>query len=162
MRCKMRKLIAIFLLGLGFTGLQAQNAITATGGDASGSGGSVSFTIGQIAYNTATNSNGSVAQGVQQAYEISEVSGLIESKGITLQCSVFPNPTSDFLTLKIEDEMQIQYLVSLIDINGKMLVCKKTEGFETIISMKNLVPAVYFLKITQNDNEVKTFKIIKN
>ncbi len=162
MRCKKRKLIAIFLLGLGITGLQAQNAITATGGDASGSGGSVSFTIGQIAYNTATNSNGSVAQGVQQPFEISEVSGLIESKGITLQCSVFPNPTSDFLTLKIEGEMQIQYLVSLIDINGKMLVSKKTEGFETIISMKNLVPAVYFLKITQYDNEVKTFKIIKN
>jgi hypothetical protein len=26
MRCKKRKFIAIFLLGLGFTGLQAQNA----------------------------------------------------------------------------------------------------------------------------------------
>lgn len=36
----------IFLLGIGLTGLQAQEAIPATGGNASGSGGSVSYSVG--------------------------------------------------------------------------------------------------------------------
>ena len=45
----------------------AQDAIPATGGDATGSGGSASYTVGQIGYTTNTGTNGSVAEGVQQA-----------------------------------------------------------------------------------------------
>jgi hypothetical protein len=47
------------------------------------------------------------------------------------------------------------------------MVYKKTEGSETRIDMKELVPATYFLKVVQSlgnasPNEVKTFKIIKH
>ncbi len=47
---KKLKLIAILLLGIGLTGLQAQTALIATGGIALGSGGSVSYSIGQVVY----------------------------------------------------------------------------------------------------------------
>ena len=50
----------------------------------------------------------------------------------------------------------------LYDINGKLLQNNKPKGFETIISMANLKPANYFLKVTDNTKEVKVFKIIKN
>ena len=46
MQYKKLKLNAILFLGLGLTGLQAQEAISASGGDASGSGGTVIYTIG--------------------------------------------------------------------------------------------------------------------
>jgi hypothetical protein len=39
------------------------------GGEATGSGGSVSYSVGQVVYTTNTGINGSVAQGVQQPYE---------------------------------------------------------------------------------------------
>jgi hypothetical protein len=42
------KYLAVFLLILGLTRLQAQKAITATGGNASGSEGSVSYSVGQV------------------------------------------------------------------------------------------------------------------
>ena len=53
----------------------AQSAIVPVGGDAQSSSGSVSYTVGQIAVQTAANSNGSfsVAEGVQQPYEIQAV-----------------------------------------------------------------------------------------
>ena len=51
------KLITMLLLSLGFTGLNAQEAIPATGGEASGSGGTVSYTVGQVAYITNTTNN---------------------------------------------------------------------------------------------------------
>ena len=66
MRLKRLKICAVLLLGLGLTGLQAQESVNATGGDASGSGGSVSYSVGQITYQTHTGINGSVAEGVQQ------------------------------------------------------------------------------------------------
>ena len=42
------------ILPLSFATAHAQEAIPATGGDASGSGGSASYTVGQVFYNTNT------------------------------------------------------------------------------------------------------------
>jgi putative copper export protein len=73
MRHKKVKLSAILLLGLGLTGLQAQENINTTGGDATGIEGSASYSIRQIVYQTHTGTNGSVSEGVQQAFEISKI-----------------------------------------------------------------------------------------
>jgi len=163
MRHKKLKLSAILLLGLGLTGLQAQTAVPATGSNASGSGGTVSYSVGQVVYTTNTGgSNGSVAQGVQQPFEISVVTGLEEAKGINLSVSAYPNPTTDFLNLKIENYDNTNLSYQLFDISGKLLETKKLEGNQTNIVMSNLVPATYFVKVTDGNKEVKTFKIIKN
>jgi len=160
------KLCGLILLALGITGLQAQEVIPATGGNASGNGGSVSYSVGQVFYITNRGTNGSVAQGVQQPFEISVVSGIEEAKGITLQCSVYPNPATDFLILKIEGASETQYIASLYDINGKLLENKKIDSNETRIDMRNRGAATYFLKVIQTKQvlprqEIKTFKIIK-
>ena len=83
MKNKNKKLTALLLLGIGFNQGYAQQATTASGGDASGSGGSVAHSVGQTVYTTNTGSNGSVAQGVEQPYEISITTGLAET-GINL------------------------------------------------------------------------------
>jgi hypothetical protein len=162
MRHKRLKLSVVLLLGLGLTGLQAQESVNATGSNASGSGGSVSYSIGQVVYTTNTGTNGSVAQGVQQAFEISVVNGLEEAKGIKLSVMAYPNPTTDYLTLSI-GEFDISNLsYQLYDMNGKLLQSEKITGNQTSIVMSNLVPANYFVKVIQGNKEVKTFKIIKN
>lgn len=162
MRQKKLKLSAILLLGLGLTGLHAQEAIPATGGDASGSGGSVSYSVGQVVYTTSTGANGSVAQGVQQPFEISIVTVIEETKGITLQCEAYPNPTTDFVKLKVENYKTENLTYQIFDISGKLLENKKIEGNETSIVMSNLVPSTYFLKVIQGNKKIKTFKIIKS
>jgi hypothetical protein len=153
---------AVLLLIFGFTGLQAQEAIPASGGNASGSEGSVSYSVGQMVYTTNIGTNGSVAQGVQQPFEISVVTGLEDTEGISLRCSVYPNPTTDYLVLKVENFDKENLSYQLIDIKGKPLENKKITGIETSIVMSSLTPATYFLKVTQNNKEVKTFKIVKN
>ena len=162
MKHKRLKLSAVLFLGLGLTGLQAQTSVNATGGDATGSGGSASYSVGQVVYTTNTGTNGSVAQGVQQAFEISVVTGIEEAKGINLSVSAYPNPTTDYLTLRI-DEFEISNLsYQLYDMNGKLLQNEKITGNQTSIVMSNLVPATYFVKVIQGNKEFKTFKIIKN
>lgn len=155
-------ILSILLLSLRLTGLQAQEAIPASGGNASGSGGTASYTVGQVVYTSNTGTNGSVAQGVQQPYEISVVSGIEQAKGTNLECSAYPNPTTDFLTLNIENYNNENLSYQLFDISGKLLENKKLTSNETTISMTNLVSATYFLKVIDNNKVVKTFKIIKN
>ena len=164
MKHKKLKLCTVLLLGFGLTGLHAQEAIPASGGDASGSGGSVSYSVGQVVYTTNTGANGSAAQGVQQPYEISEVTGLEEAKGINLKYTAYPNPATDLLTLTVENYDSENLSYQLFDINGKLLESKKLAGNSNTITMANLAPATYFLKI-YNDQKVKvlkTFTIIKN
>ena len=161
MRHKKLKLSAVLLLGLGLTGLQAQTSINATGGNASGSGGSASYSVGQVVYTTNTGTNGSVAQGVQQPFEISVVTAIEEAKGINLSVSAYPNPTTDYLTLEVKEFELSNMSFQLYDMSGKLLQNEKITGNQTSIVMSNLVPATYFVKVTESNKEVKTFKIIK-
>lgn len=154
-------LISISILTL--TVLHAQEAIPATGGEASGGGGSASYTVGQVGYTTNTGTNGNtVSQGVQQPYEISVVTGIIEAKDISLNISAYPNPTSDYLTIKVENYETVNLQYSVFDINGKLLQTVKATGNETQIETSNLAPANYFLKVKDKNKEIKVFKIIKN
>ena len=165
MRHKQIKLSAVLLLGLGLTGLQAQESINATGGNASGSGGTVSYSVGQIVYTTNIGTNGSVANGVQQPFEISVVTGLEEATGIMLSLTAYPNPTTDYLTLSIDAsaKLSIQSMsYQLYDMQGKLIQNEKITGKQTSIVMSNLIPATYFVKVIQKNKELKTFKIIKN
>jgi len=117
--------VPILLLGLGLTGLQAQETIPATGGNATGSGGSASYSVGQVVYTTNTGTNGSVAQGVQQPFEISVVTGIEQTKGINLSVSAYPNPATDFLMLKVENYDNGNLSYQLFDMNSKLLQNKK-------------------------------------
>jgi len=47
------------------------------------------------------------------------------------------------------------------DINGKLLDSKILIESETRIDMNNYASLIYFLKITDSQKDVKTFKIIK-
>lgn len=161
MRNKKLRLSAVLLLAFGLTGLQAQESVNATGGEASGSGGSASYSVGQLVYTTNIGTNGSVAQGVQQPYEISVVTGIEEAKDINLSVSAYPNPTTDYLTLEVTDYEILKLNFQLYDINGKLLQSEKIIGNQTSIVMINLVPANYFVKVIRGNKEVKTFKIIK-
>ena len=152
--------LSVLLLGIGITA-QAQQATTATGGNASGSGGTVAYSVGQIVYTTHTGATGSVAQGVQQPYEISIVLG-IDNHSTNLGLSAYPNPTTNYLTLNVGNFELSTLNFQLYDISGKLIESRKIISSAEIIAMENLPSANYFLKVTNNNKEVKTFKIIKN
>jgi hypothetical protein len=148
---------AFLLLGLG--GLHAQESINGSGGEATGTGGTASYSVGQIVYTTATGSNGSVAQGVQQPYEIQVVTGVNETS-INLEMSVYPNPTTNYLTLLTESSKNLSF--QLIDLQGKVIESKNVVNNSTNITLEGQPAATYFLNVTKNNQIVKTFKVIKN
>lgn len=162
MKKNRKKTVALLLLGFWLTTAQAQQVTNATGGNASGGGGTVAYSVGQIVYTTHTGATGSVAQGVQQAYEISVVTGIKNETKTIMSLVVFPNPTTSFLNLQISDLKTEQLIYQLTDAIGKLIIENKITETSTQINMNEHAEAIYFLSIIQNNQTVKTFKIIKN
>lgn len=152
-------LIAFYLFGYG-TAIQAQEAVPASGGNASGSGGTASYSVGQVAYTSISNANGSTNQGVQQPYEFFTLA-IDDYKDIGLSMSVYPNLTSEFVRLKVESDKVENLSFQLYDLSGRLLLNQKVISTETFIPIENLRSGSYFLKVTNNKTEFKTFKIIK-
>ena len=159
----MKKLLIILTIMLLFVGLHAQESTTASGGEASGNGGTISYSVGQVVYGTHSGTTGSVSEGIQQPYEISVIIGL-EETGINLNISAFPNPTTDYLILKIADDahQESRFTITLYDLNGRVIEQQVVVSNETAIDMASLNAATYILKVNNENQEVKTFKIIKN
>jgi len=148
--------MAIFCMTTGL--LHAQQAVIAAGGDVTGGGGSVSYSIGQTAYLTKTGNNNSITEGVQQPYEISVTVGINET-GITLEMSVYPNPTTGYLILNVEISENLTY--QLYDGLGRVIKKDIIKSNDTRIYLDDLANATYFLSVKSKGKTLKTFKIIK-
>jgi len=140
---------------------QTQESVNASGGDASGIGGTVAYSVGQVVYITNTNTYGTVSQGVQQAYEIFTL-GSKETK-LNILISVFPNPTVDNLTLQIGDYNNEKLSYQLFDLQGKLLNKGQLTEKQTQIITARLPAATYFIDVVNQENKkVQSFRIIKN
>ncbi len=158
---KTQKLILVLVFGFSIQSISAQIATLASGGDATGTGGKVCYSIGQVAYTTSNGSGGKVTQGVQQPFEIVTL-GTDNSPEIILSMSVYPNPTKSLVSLTVGNLERADLQYYLTDSTGKQLQSRKIIDFETQIQIENYPNAVYFLNVFDNNKQLKTFKIIKN
>jgi hypothetical protein len=157
----MKKYTYISILAfLGFSiNLTAQNNTVSAGGDAEGSNGSVSFTVGQVVYTSAEGVNGSINQGVQQPYDIDIITG-IEHEEIEL--TLYPNPTLGQFNLSIADSRTSEYSIQLFDAAGRLLLSKKQLIELNSISLESYATGTYMLSVFKKDELVKSFRIIRN
>lgn len=162
MRCKVVNYLTTVMLCLLVTGLHAQVAVSASGADASGSGGSMSISYGLAAYTTNTGSTGSVTQGVEQPYEISVITEIIDAPEVGLFFKTYPNPTTHSLTLRFGGKLEAEYQAAIYDAFGKLCITKTVASNETSFDLSSLVTGTYILKLSDLNREVKTFKIVKN
>ena len=133
-----------------------QTTLTA-GGDAVGSNGSVSYSIGQVVFSVTNNENASINEGVQQPYIILLTTGSMED--VSLKCKAFPNPTVDVLHLVTGDLEGCEY--SLYTDSGQKLTTKPILSTNTEINMSTYKAGVYILRVKSAHKEYKTFKILK-
>ena len=148
------KLYALLLCGISCTGLQAQEGIPVIGGRSLGTGSPMTFSaIGQIVYTSNAGASSSSAKGLSQS---------LDYHPISTDCLIYPNPTMDFLTLKIKWEPLNQYQASLYDVHGKLLQLKNIVSDETCFDLREFESANYFLRVFDRNKHTKTFKVIKN
>ena len=140
------KVITTILVCCALNFAQGQQAFSATGGEASGSGGSNSYTVGQLVYTTKTDSSGTLNEGVQQTYTVENSDGLDENL-ISLAIDLFPNPSSDIVNLQIEDVNNSQLSYTLTDVNGKLMQQAVIDSELTSINLEQYAAGIYFIKI---------------
>lgn len=160
----MKKLKTIvIIIFISFVGnLRAQESVNSSGGNAIGSAGEIEYSIGQITYNKNANGTSSVSQGVQQAFEISETLSTNNTENIELQLTAFPNPTTNYLTLSFGEKNSTTIAYQLFDVTGKMLQSKSNLQNKETLPMQKFSSGIYYLKVSEKNNIIKTFKIIKN
>jgi hypothetical protein len=161
MKSKITVCIFCILVGLPIH-FGAQNSFSSSGGNLFGSGGSVSFSMGQLFYDTSFGAKGILSKGVQQAYEIWLVTDQREQPFANLSVIFYPNPTPDYLQLHLESPDITGFSFQLTDASGKVLQYKHITTTDTQIDMRKLSSAMYFLKIISGRQEIRLFKIIKN
>ena len=144
----------------GFISLHAQSGPVVSGGNATGAGGSVSYSVGQVDYISATGSNGNINQGLQQPFEFFTM-GVEEDKDIQLEFSVYPNPTTSYILLKTDKEDLSGLSYQLFDMNGKQLSNHNISNTITEIELGQYATGSYLLKVSNTHQSLKTFKIIK-
>ena len=156
----MIKTLIVTVLLLSTHLIYSQETIPTSGGDATGTGGSASYSVGQIVYTTHTGSNGSISQGVQQSYEIFTLSNASLST-VNLSATTYPNPTSDYVVLAISDINLTDLSYALYDIQGRPIAKATISSKDTQIDMHSLSAGTYLLNVNQNNQKLKSFKIIK-
>ena len=154
---KLIVLIITFCLNIS---LYAQEGFSASGGQALGTAGSSSYTVGQTVYDTYTGSTGSVAQGIQQTYDIVALLGA-EISAIKLELVAYPNPIQETLTLKINNYKNEKLTYQLYDLQGKLWDSQPVKEVQTQLDMNDLAVGTYLLSIQDEELLIKTFRIIK-
>jgi opacity protein-like surface antigen len=158
---KIKHLLNLLLaFALAISNSYAQESSNASGGDASGSGGTVAYSIGQTFYTYQSSSNGNTNHGVQQPYLISAVG--IDEGISTISLITYPNPTSDYLLLELFDYSNEKIDYQLIDLKGKIILNGSINNAQAKVDLNAYSKGIYFIKVFKQSEEIKTFKIIKN
>lgn len=158
----MKKLFfTLLLMSVAFS-VMSQSDFVPVGGTATGSAGTVTYTVGQIAVHNASNGDKSVLEGVQQPYEIQTV-GVDDYPDITLDAIVYPNPTQNYVQLRISNfDIPDQGLAAqLYDANGKLLEIYTVSDLLTQFDFSKYPAATYQLRVMDGKMVMKTFRVVK-
>lgn len=120
----------------------------------------ISWTLGEPVIETISNGQAHLTQGFHQPILI--ITALAEIPDISISILAYPNPTSNYLNVKINKLPGAKLYYILYNIEGKILQTKPLISDVTEIPMNNYVSATYFLKISNKNKCLKIFKIVKN
>ncbi len=151
-------LLVVLCSAIPILGFSQQNTV-ASGGDASGSNGSISYSIGQIDYTNATGTDGSTNEGVQQPFEFFDPDASLTE--IEWGATLYPNPTMDQVILHFENIPQ-EANYYLHDLNGKLLLSGAINANEIILDIRSFAAGSYLLEMNAPNKSTRTIQIIKH
>ena len=135
-----------------------QNALSAAGGHFKTSGGSTSFTVGQVAYVLKKGTGSYLNEGVQQVYtkKTTPVEELVYLK----EAQLYPNPTQETITLILSSKEDIQVRYTIMDYLGKEIKNGNILSEKSEISLRDLPSGNYFISL-KSKKEIRIFKMVK-
>ena len=147
----------VVFISFGFSSF-GQNALSAAGGHFKSSGGSTSFTVGQVAYVLKKGTGSYLNEGVQQVYtkKTTPIEELVYLKEVQL----YPNPTQETFNLIISTKENVQVRYIIMDYLGKEIRNGNILSEKSEISLRDLPSGNYFISL-KSKKENRIFKIVK-
>ena len=147
----------VVFISFGFSSF-GQNALSAAGGHFKTSGGSTSFTVGQVAYVLKKGTGSYVNEGVQQVYtkKTTPIEELVYLKEVQL----YPNPTQETFNLIISTKENVQVRYIIMDYLGKEIRNGNILSEKSEISLRDLPSGNYFISL-KSKKENRIFKMVK-
>jgi len=120
----------------------------------------IEFTVGEVVVETFNSSSNYLTQGFHQTNLIIES---IENNDISLEMSVYPNPSIDEITLFISNTNE-EFSIKIFDALGKQIYTTNIIGkIEKRINISKYSSGMYLLHLTNNKHRtIKTYKIQKH
>jgi len=141
-------LILIALPIIGFGQITSPSVISSSGNSYNNGGVNMDYTLGEIVVETQTNSTTILTQGFHQG--VLKVNTSVEN--IDIKTKVYPNPTTNFIIIELEKNVNADILV--YDINGKLVIKDKlNDENQKQFDFSFLKQGNYFLHINIADKQ---------
>lgn len=134
----------------------SQEVISTQGDSYSNSNGSIDFTVGEPIINTLTDGNNDLTQGFHQTNW--HFVGIVDHTPL-YEATIFPNPAGE--VLNIESTKFEDVIYSLYDAQGKLILVDKLDANVTRIQVSKLAPGRYSIILSNQNQSLKTFNLIK-
>lgn len=134
----------------------SRSVISSSGYDGSAEHYQVSWTIGETVIGTFAAGDVMLTQGFHQG-EILVTS--IEETDPGQKMIAYPNPAHDELYIRVDNPEGLRY--EIFDVNGQRIAGEQITSQTTSVNVSNLSPAIYYVKLKNDQQAKQTFKIIK-
>lgn len=161
----MKKIFILTTTVLAFfiSNAQEQEVISSAGEHYSNGSVQISWTIGEIVTETATDGNIIATQGFHQTNLT--VTKIEEEylNNVDASVNIFPNPTSELATINLTDVDIADFFFELNDNKGKTILKKKFESESEVIDFSQYAASIYYIRIyNKAGTYTNTFKLIKD
>ncbi len=161
----MKKILILFIIALLINSTIAQTispqVISSAGDNYNNSTYQLDWSIGEVLTETYFKNQIFVSQGFQQGNFV--ISNISENKLSNIEIIVFPNPTSNYVTIEITENDFVSNNLEFIitDINGKIIQTGKFTSQIYQIDFFEFSVGTYFINIVHNNQSIKLLKVIK-
>jgi hypothetical protein len=136
--------------------VSAQEVVSTQGESYSNASANINFTIGEVIINTGTDGTNDITQGFHQTNW--NFLG-VEDFAPNYEATIFPNPTQDVLNIKTSSYDNVTY--TLYDAQGKLVMQNLLSSEQTPIQVSQLASGSYSLTLSNGQQQLKTYKLIK-
>jgi photosystem II stability/assembly factor-like uncharacterized protein len=143
----------------------ASGANTYTWSNGGGTSPTVTYTpAGDWTYTVTGSNNGCISTHTLYVHNIL-CTGIIELGSNNASFNVYPNPTVDNVTLKMNGSKNLDVTIEVFDVSGK-LVMKQNSSFtkdkpENKLNISTLANGIYYLKVVSKQGSSQNLKIVK-
>ncbi len=154
-------IVGLFLTVLTFSQTASPELVSSSGNSFNNTTYQLDWSIGECITASHDAGNYEITQGFHQdRYVI--ITAIENLHNNEINISVFPNPTTDLISLKVQCSKRESIKYTLTDISGKVLQTEKVKSDIEQLNFSTYTNGVYFLSVRQENQLVKSFKIIKN